>query len=202
MELIYGTTNIAKLTAMRNALAPLGIKLIGLRELGINLPQIDESGKAPLDNARMKARAYWDILHLPVFSCDSGLYFAETPAALQPGVHVRNVGGKILSDNEMTAYYAALAERFGGKLTAQYLNAICLIMSDDEVFEHMGADISGEEFQLVSKPHERREEGFPLDPLSVHIKSGKYYNDLDSVVVDGGMAQGFANWFGKVLGRL
>ena len=29
------------------------------------------------------------------------------------------------------------------------------------------------------KPHERRNEGFPLDCLSVHIESGEYYYDID-----------------------
>jgi len=45
--------------------------------------------------------------------------------------------------------------------------------------EYMGEDIASDPFLLVAKPHEKRREGFPLDSLSVHIESGKYYYDFD-----------------------
>ena len=48
-------------------------------------------------------------------------------------------------------------------------------------YEYMGEDITSEKFWLVSKPHEKgiAAKGFPLDCLSVDIKSGKYYYDID-----------------------
>lgn len=54
------------------------------------------------------------------FSCDSGLYFDELDEKEQPGLYVRRVGGKELTDDEMIAYYAALARRHGEKITGQY----------------------------------------------------------------------------------
>lgn len=75
MKLLYGTGNPAKLDVMRRRLADLGIELIGLKDLGeVRLPEIIEDGKTPLENARKKAEAYFEALHMPVFSCDSGLY--------------------------------------------------------------------------------------------------------------------------------
>ena len=64
-----------------------------------------ETGNTPLENARQKAIAYYQVFKMPVFSCDSGLYFDEVPDEIQPGVHVRNVNGRCLSDDEMIAYY-------------------------------------------------------------------------------------------------
>ena len=69
----------------------------------------------------------------------------------------------------MNTYYSSLATEFGGNMTAWYQNAIYLILDETQIFEYMGDDIASEKFLLVSKPHEKRREGFPLDSLSVHI---------------------------------
>ena len=105
MKLLYGTTNNGKLQAMKNALKDFDIELIGLNDLEGEIPQIKEDGATPLENAETKARAYFEAFHMPVFSCDSGLYFDNVPDGVQPGVHVRNVNGKYLSDEEMQEYY-------------------------------------------------------------------------------------------------
>ena len=56
---------------------------------------------------------YYDAFQMPVFSCDSGLYFDNVPDQVQPGVHVRNVNGKCLSDEEMLDYCGGLAKQYG-----------------------------------------------------------------------------------------
>ena len=94
MKILYGTTNNGKLQAMRTALESFDIELIGLSDIDCELPGINENGKTPLENAEIKAKAYYEALHMPVFSCDSGLYFDELSDEEQPGIHVRRVGGK------------------------------------------------------------------------------------------------------------
>lgn len=97
MKLLFGTGNPAKLSAMQSRLRQLDIELIGLDDLRIDgkvIPKVAETGKSPLENARLKAIAYYKAFHIPVFSCDSGLYFDNVPDEIQPGVHVRNVNGK------------------------------------------------------------------------------------------------------------
>ena len=69
---IYGTGNPAKLAHMKNMLAPLDVKIIGLKETGIAIPEVNGNGSTPLENARIKALAYYSVLKHPVFSCDSG----------------------------------------------------------------------------------------------------------------------------------
>ncbi len=71
MRVLYGTTNQAKLYSMRQAVSGLGLEVIGLKELELPIPHVDESGKDPQVNAELKARAYYEAFHLPVFSCDS-----------------------------------------------------------------------------------------------------------------------------------
>lgn len=176
MKLLYGTKNPAKLSGMRNWLEGLEIEITGLDELDCEIPSVPEDGHTPLENARQKALAYYEAFHVPVFSCDSGLYFDNVPDEIQPGVHVRTVNGKYLSDKEMTDYYSALAGRYGN-LVARYKNAVCLVMNG-HIYEAMEPSMESERFLITDKPHTQLNKGFPLDSLSIHIVSGKYYYDL------------------------
>lgn len=196
MKILYGTTNPGKLAVMKRSLAPLKeIELIGLHEIEMPLPEIEETGSTPLENARLKAVAYYEAWHMPVFSCDSGLYFEGLPEEIQPGIHVRNVNGKCLTDQEMTQYYGGLAKKYGD-ITARYKNAICLVMDQEHIYESMEESLSGEPFLLTSVPHEKRQTGFPLDCLSKNIATGQYYYDLgenrqDDVALDRGFLEFF-----------
>lgn len=200
---VYGTSNPAKLVHMQNMLAFLDVEIVGLKDTGIVCPDVDENGNTLPENARIKALCYYKILKCPVFACDSGLYIDGLPENEQPGVHVRMVGGKRLSDAEMTAHYAAIAKRLGGRAIARYRNAICLVMGDSEMYEHFGEDIASTAFYIVDTPHAKRVEGFPLDCLSVDIQTGKYYYDLaeSRSSEDSGQTSGFRAFFEKVIGK-
>ncbi len=200
MKLLYGTTNDGKLQAMKNALKDFDIELIGLNDLEGEFPRIKEDGTTPLENAEIKARAYFKAFGIPVFSCDSGLYFEELSDEEQPGLHVRRVGGKELTDEEMIAYYAALAEKHGGKITGRYRNAIYFILDESHHFSSMDKSIATEPFILVKKPHAKRVKGFPLDSLSVDIATGRYYYDLEVKDVSTSVDDGVRAFFTKALG--
>lgn len=178
MHLIYGTTNPAKLATMRQLTRSLGLVIDGPADIGLAVPPVEESGRNPLDNAIIKARACYAAFRRPVFSCDSGLYFDGLADDEQPGVHVRRVGGRELSDEEMIAYYSQLAARHGGQLIGRYRNAICLAINDEQLFTSMDDSLSGEPFILTSRPHAHRAPGFPLDSLSMDMATGQYYHDL------------------------
>ena len=200
VTLLYGTGNPAKLNSMRNQLSGTGIQLLSLSDMPGQPPAADENGRSPLENARSKAVAYYRHYGVPVFSCDSGLYIEQLPDKLQPGTHVRNINGKRLTDDEMTEYYAGLAKKYG-RLTARYLNAICLVMSETEIYEHMGGDISGGSFWITDKPHPKKVEGYPLDRISLDIRTGKYYYDMtpEDFQLEDGFGGGFRHFFIKVL---
>lgn len=199
IKLLYGTTNKAKITVMENAVRDLGIELISLNDLNCELPVIVENGKTPLENAEIKARAYYETFHMPVFSCDSGLYFDELSDEEQPGIHVRRVNGRELSDEEMTKYYASLARKHGGKLTGRYRNAIYFILDEKSHYSSMDMSIATEPFMLVSTPHPKRVEGFPLDSLSKDMKTGEYYYDLEEREVSNNVEEGLKDFFVNVL---
>ena len=201
MKILYGTTNKGKLQAMRLALESFDIELIGLGDIDSELPCINENGKTPLENAEIKAKAYYEAFQMPVFSCDSGLYFDELQEEEQPGLHVRRVNDKELTDDEMIQYYATLAEHHGGRITGRYRNAIYFILDENHHYSSMDMSIATEPFILVTEPHEKRVGGFPLDSLSIDIATGKYYYDLEvkdvSTSVDDGVRKFFSSVFRK-----
>jgi XTP/dITP diphosphohydrolase len=199
MEIIYGTTNVAKLKSMQKALDSLGIVLLPLPKEKLSKITIQETGATPLENAQIKARAYFDCFHQPVFSCDSGLYFDEVKDEEQPKTKVRRVNGVDLTDEEMITYYSSLAKRYGGKLTARYKNAICFILDDSHIYSSMDLSLSSDPFFLVATPHQNRTPGFPLNSLSVEIKSGKYYYDIEKKENHSTIDDGFCHFFQKCL---
>lgn len=196
MQLLYGTSNPAKLQHMREMLYGLNIEIIGLNDVGTNI-DIDESGNHPLDNARIKAKTYFKATGISTFSCDSGLYIEGLKGEKQPGVHVRRVNNKYLSDEEMIEYYADLVLKFGKELKAKYKNAICLVLDENHIFEYDGDDIA-EYFLMTSKVHHKRKLGFPLDSISLDIKTGKYLLDIgENSKKEKEISKGFRKFFIK-----
>lgn len=203
MQLLFGTGNQAKLSAMKSRLEKIGIELIGLNDLraeGKSIPEVLENGNTPLENAKLKALVYYKAFQIPVFSCDSGLYFDHVPDEVQPGVHVRNVNGKCLSDKEMMEYYAGLVRKYGN-LVAQYRNAICFVMDEKHIYEAMEPSMYSEKFILTDKPYsEIRKKGFPLDSMSIDMKTNRYYYELaEEELAQFDVEDGFLQFFRKVL---
>ncbi len=178
MKLLYGTTNEGKLNGMRSILEPLGIEIIGLDELDGELPYIAEDGKEPIDNANQKSKKYYETFNMPVFSLDSGLYFIDEPNLVQPGTYIRRYTGIEMNDDELLLHYMKVASSNGGSIKAQYINGISLIIDQDTIYEHQGADISHKPFLLTEEAHEKRIKGFPLNTISKHIETGEYFYDM------------------------
>ncbi|GLC30391.1 non-canonical purine NTP pyrophosphatase [Clostridium omnivorum] len=200
MKLLYGTANPAKLKHMREMLQGLDIEIIGLKDVDIKVDSIDENGNNPLENAKIKAIAYYKAAKMPVFSCDTGLYIEGLYEKRQPGVHVRRVNGKTLNDEQMIEYYTSIASQLGGTAVAKYKNAICLVMDENSVYEYDGEDISSEKFLITTKVHKMRDKGFPLDSISIDIKTKKYFIDLKANSQDKderNMAYSFKQFFKK-----
>lgn len=196
MKLIYGTHNPSKLESMIKMLEGLNLCITGLGELNMEIKESAETGKDPLSNAAQKATSYFEQIRKPIFSCDSGLYFEGVDEKDQPGVLIKRINGNNLTYREMLSYYSNLASKYGGKLIAYYKNAICLVMDENNIYKYDGEDIYSEKFYIVDKPHKKYREGFPLDSLSVEIKSMKYYYDLEGNDSEKlGVIHGFRNFF-------
>lgn len=201
-RLLYGTSNPAKLDAMREWLRELPLDIDGLDG---NAPEVPEDGKTPLQNARQKALCYYAAYRRPVFSCDSGLLLMGVPPGKNPGVHARRPEGRPLSDREMLEYYAARVREYGegGFLEARYQNAVCLIAQNGQMFAYDGEDICSGAFLLADTPHPRRTPGWPLDSLSVSADTKKYWFDMPQAEREKShkdIRPGFVRFFQRALG--
>ena len=126
MKLFYATNNNSKVYNMRRRLDGLPIELLTPKDFGIKVDVI-EDGTTAVENAIKKAYAYYNITKLPTIAGDSGLFIAGIPNDKQPGLFVRRVNGKILTDDEMIEYYTKLIESIGGKTTGYYVTGLALI---------------------------------------------------------------------------
>ncbi|OPJ63737.1 non-canonical purine NTP pyrophosphatase [Clostridium oryzae] len=201
MRLLYGTTNAGKLDSMKRRLRNIDVEVVGLNELNIEKISVEETGNNPLENAVIKAKAYYDKYRIPLFSCDTGLYIDGLEESRQPGVYVRRADGGIeLDDEQMLEYYTNLAKELGGSVKAQYRNAICLIMDDNNIFKYDGEDIGLDKFIITDKPYPKMTKGFPLDSISIDIATGKYFIEMDDEVTDEESGEdGFARFIGRAL---
>lgn len=73
------------------------------------------------------------------------------------------------------------------------------LMDDTHIYGAMEPSVASEKFILTDKPRSTiRKEGFPLDSISLDIKTNKYYYDLpedrlEQVAVEDGFLQFFKN---------
>lgn len=180
MKILIGTTNRAKAEAFSRQLEGYPAELLTLSDLGVQ-KHPDEDGKNPMENAMIKA-AYYGQFHDPVITEDSALYFMELPMddPRQPGLFVRRApDGHEMTDEEMTEHYAALAHSLGGRVTAYWLDGYA-VYRDGKVTGFMNEDDAVNSvyaFYLVDKPHENGHDGWPIDRLSVDIKTGRYLTE-------------------------
>ncbi len=180
---------------MKEWLSELYIELLILNDFNIDNLSVEEIGKTALENARLKSLAYYEHLKIPVFSCDSSLYFEGVDDSDQPGVEIRRVNGEYFNDEKLINHYANLAKKYGGKLTAKYINAISFVVNNEEIYEYFGEEISSERFLIIDKPKKEYKAGYPLDALSVDIATSQQNNDTER----NRNGQGFRDFFEKYI---
>jgi inosine/xanthosine triphosphate pyrophosphatase family protein len=173
MKLLYATNNNSKVYNMRRRLENIPIEIITPKELGIKVNVI-EDGKTAVENAIKKARGYYEETKIPTIAGDSGLFIDGIPSDKQPGLFVRRVNDKVLSDDEMIEYYTKLIESIGGKSTGYYVTGLALI-TEQGLFT---TEISEDKFILSSTISNNNHRGNPLDVMTIDPVSKKFYTDM------------------------
>ena len=118
----------------------------------------------------------------PIYGISDPLTFSMAPA-----------------QEEETSEYAYQMEEYGG-LIAQYRNAVCCYLDEKNVYECEGESLWGVPFLLTDCLHEKYQPGFPLDGLSVELKSGISYYDLTQSRRDEiAIGEGIKSFVAKIL---
>ena len=172
MKVLFATTNPAKVKYYKEKLQKRNIELLTIKDIEINL-KVEENGKNAIENAYIKAKAYYNATKIVTIGEDSNLFIEELPENKQPGTHVRRVNGKRLTDEEMIEYYTNLATQYGGKLTAKWIFGM-VIYDGKQVKEYTW---SKNHFYIVDKPCKKRTPGYPLDSISILPENQKYFSE-------------------------
>lgn len=169
MKVLIGTKNMGKIQKYSEMLKELSIEYCTLSDMNIDT-DVSETGTTIEENSKIKARAYYDIVKIPVIVDDSGLELDELPSDMQPGVYVRRHNGKELTDEEIIDFYSKEIEQVGGKTVGSFNIAITII--DENGNEY--TKVTQHKRLFVSKPCEERVKGYPMNSLIYDEKTEKY----------------------------
>ena len=174
-KILFATSNEAKVKRFKDKLLNKGIELLSLKDLDVSLT-IEENGTSAIENALIKARAYSDKVDIPVMAMDDSLYLEGVPEEFQPGLFVRRVNGKSLTDEEMTEHYSNLVKKYGhnGKIVARWVYGLAIIYDQKEETYTW----SKTNFWLVDTPSSIVNPGYPLNSISKSIKLNKYFSEM------------------------
>lgn len=174
-KILFATENPSKAERFRKKLVEHNIEMITIKDIESKI-DVEENGKNAIENALIKARAYANRVDIPVFAMDDNLYIEGIPDEKQPGMYVRRVNGKRLSDEEMIEHYSTLAHIYGkdGRLTCRWVYGMAVVNKGKEVTYSWSKD----DFYIVDKPSDKVSPGYPLNTISINKKLNKYFTDL------------------------
>jgi XTP/dITP diphosphohydrolase len=122
--ILLATRSAHKLRELAELLAPAGIDLVSLDDVGID-DEVEETGATFEANARLKARAYARRSGLPTLADDSGIEVDALGGG--PGVRTRRYAGERATDAENNAkLLAALAGLPPERRGARYVCVLAL----------------------------------------------------------------------------
>lgn len=127
-QIIFATSNATKSKRFSKGLKELGIEVLSLKDIDVKL-DIEEDGSTAIENALLKARACYKKTKKPCMGMDDTLYMEGVPEDMQPGLFVRRVNGKNLTDEEMIEHYTNLVKKYGinGRINCKWIYGLAVI---------------------------------------------------------------------------
>lgn len=175
-QIIFATTNESKAKRFSKGLKEHGIEVLSLKDIDMKL-DVEEDGATAIENALIKARECYRLTKKPCMGMDDTLYMEGVPEDRQPGLFVRRVNGKSLTDEEALDYYTNLVKEYGkdGKINCKWVYGLAVI---NEKGEETTYSWSKDDFYMVSTRSDKINPGYPLNSISKYKKLDKYFTDV------------------------
>lgn len=175
-QIIFATSNESKSKRFSKGLKELGIEVLSLKVINIKL-DVEENGSTAIENALIKARECYKKTNKPCMGMDDTLYMEGVPRDLQPGLFVRRINGKSLTDEEALEYYTNLVKEYGkdGRIDCKWIYGLAVI---NEKGEEATYTWSKDNFYMVSSRSDKINPGYPLNSISKYKKLDKYFTDV------------------------
>ena len=161
MNYVIATHNAHKLLEIQRILEPLGITAVTDRELGMTLPEVEETGTTFAENAYLKAASACAYTSLPALADDSGLVVDALGGA--PGVYSARYGGENATDEDRVVKLLGELEHVpAAQRTARFVSAVCCVFPQGDVLRAEGT-VEG---TIAFAP--AGENGFGYDPIFLY----------------------------------
>ncbi len=158
MKYVIATHNAHKCIELQRLLKPLGIDAVTDRDLGLILPEVEETGTTFAENAYLKAASACRATGLPAIADDSGLVVDALDG--RPGVYSARYGGEDATDDDRNRLLLAeLQDVPAGARTARFVAAVCCVFPNGDVLNAEGTF----EGEIAFSP--AGENGFGYDPI-------------------------------------
>lgn len=140
MKILLATNNRAKMERFKKLINHINpsIKLFSPIELGIDSIDTEENGETLMENALLKANAYFGKIDIPILSNDTGFYvegdgFVNAPKrkALE-GVNENNLSEDEIS-KQLLNFWKGVATKHGEKVDAAWVEAFVVLYPNGEI---------------------------------------------------------------------
>ena len=167
--MVVATRNRGKLREFRDLLEPRGWQVLGLDEIGID-KDVEETGAAFAENARLKAISYSMGTDLPVLADDSGLEVFSLDG--RPGVQSARYAGPHATDLDRIRKLLLELDQTGGARAARFVCVLALAQLGVVAFETEGECLG----EIAREPSGSN--GFGYDPIFFLPELGRTYAQL------------------------
>ena len=175
-KILFATSNESKSKRFSKGLLKKNIEVLNLKDLNIKL-EAKEDGKTAIENALIKAREGDKKTGMSTIGMDDTLYLENVPEEKQPGLFVRRINGKTLTDEEMIEHYINLVKKYGnnGKINCKWIYGLAIV---NEKGEENTYTWSKDNFYMVDTKSNIINSGYPLNSISKYKIIDKYFTEI------------------------
>ena len=167
-ELLVATNNQHKLKEIRQILSPHHITVYGMKDLNINIGEVEENGLSYYENALIKAQALQKVTTMPIIADDTGLEILSMDN--KPGLHTARYAESL--GGHANAFIDIFKNIEGKDRSATFVCDIVLVNVEDKPLR-FEARVPGHIAESVSG-----EGGFGYDPIFICDELNKTYASM------------------------
>lgn len=175
-QILFATSNKSKSKRFSEGLLKNNIEVLNLKDINIKLED-KEDGKTAIENALIKAREGYKKSGMTTIGMDDTLYLENVPEEKQPGLFVRRVNGKTLTDEEMIEHYINLVKKYGnnGRINCKWIYGLAIVNEKGEENTYTWCK---DNFYMVDTKSNIINPGYPLNSISKYKNIDKYFTEI------------------------
>lgn len=164
MNIIIASNNKGKIKEFKKILEPLGYNVFSQSEAGLNI-EVEETGTTFEENAKLKARAIYNLKHTAVLADDSGIVVDYLNG--EPGIYSARYMGLQTDEERRRCVLYKMKDAKKEDRTARYVCCICYIEENGK------ENIVNGIWEGIVADKEYGENGFGYDPIFMPNGSDK-----------------------------